>query len=251
MSDLSVNVTWKEILRETESGNIPHCRAIAAPKNFHNEIIEKIANLILGSYRPEHPDLIIIGSVDKPAPIGNSETMSGDEFKNSTRGLIEEIVLKPLEAKRRLGVIMSADKLNKSAANSLLKLAEEPPAHAYLLFLMEDERFFLPTLRSRSHFSVIHSEEETESYSIPKTDSEWLAWLKKNNKADLEIILKDLMAWENFAVDSKNFVFAEKINKLRVMAAKENLTAAFVCDIIILTLKGENQNLENIFSDIW
>ncbi|MBR1485680.1 MAG: hypothetical protein IJ597_00300 [Synergistaceae bacterium] len=251
MSDLASNVTWQEILRETEADNIPHCRAIAAPGKFHNEIIETLANLILKSYRPEHPYLIIIGSVDKPAPIGNSETMSNDEYRNSTRGLLEEIILKPLEAKRRLGVIMSADKLNKSAANSLLKLAEEPPAHAYLLFLMEDERFFLPTLRSRSHFSVIHFEDEKESYPLPKNDSQWLEWLKKTNKADLEIILKDLKAWENFAVFSKNFVLAEKINKIRVMAEKENLSVAFLCDIIILTLKGENQNLENIFSDIW
>ena len=252
MSDLAPNVTWQEILHETESENIPHCRAIAAPGKFHNEIIEALANLILGSYRPEHPDLIIIGSVDKPAPIGNSETMDKAEYKNSTRGLLEEIVLKPLESKRRLGVIMCADKLNKSAANSLLKLSEEPPAHAYLLFLMEDGRFFLPTLRSRSHFSVIHFEDEKESYSIPKNDSEWLEWFGKTRKAnDLEIILKDLSAWENFAALSKNFLLANKIDKLRVMAEKKNLSAAFLCDIIILMLKGENKNLENIFDNIW
>jgi len=251
LSDLSVNVTWQEILRETEAGNIPHCRAIAAPKKFHDEIIENLAELILGSYRPGHPDLIIIGSVDKAAPIGNSETMTPDEYKNSARGLMEEIVLKPLESKKRLGVIMCADKLLKPAANSLLKLSEEPPEHVYLLFLMEDGRFFLPTLRSRSHFSVIHSEDEKESYSLPKTESEWLEWLAKSRKAELEIILKDLTAWENFTIFAKNFLLANKINKLRVMAEKKNLSVQFLCDIIILTLKGENQNLENIFDDIW
>ncbi|MBR2208625.1 MAG: hypothetical protein IJ859_07445 [Synergistaceae bacterium] len=252
MSDLASNVTWQEILRETEAGNIPHCRAISAPGKFHNEIIEALANLILGSYKPEHPDLIVIGSIDKPAPIGNADTMDEKEYKNSTRGLMEEIVLKPLEAKRRLGVIMCADKLLKPAANSLLKLAEEPPAHAYLLFLMEDGRFFLPTLRSRSHFSVIYSEDEEESYSIPKSESEWLEWLTKTRKAnDLELILKDLSAWENFVAFSKNFLLANKIDRLRVMAEKKNLSVQFLCDIIILTLKGENQNFENIFDDIW
>lgn len=251
MSDLSVNVTWQEILRETEAGNIPHCRAIAAPKKFHAEIIETLADLILGSYRPGHPDLIIIGSVDKPAPIGNSDTMTEAEYKNSARGLIEEIVLKPLESKRRLGVIMCADKLLKPAANSLLKLSEEPPAHAYLLFLMEDGRFFLPTLRSRSHFSVIYMEDEKESYPLPKSESEWLEWLAKTRKAEIETILKDLSAWENFAVFSKNFILADKIDRLRVMAEKKNLTILFLCDVIIMTLKGENQNLENIFDDIW
>lgn len=252
MSDLTSNVTWREILRETESGNIPHCRAIAAPVKFHDEIIKSLAELILGSYRPEHPDLIIIGSTDKPAPIGNADTMSDAEYKNSTRGLIDEIPLKPLESQRRLGVIMCADKLNKSAANSLLKLAEEPPEHAYLLFLMEDGRFFLSTLRSRSRFSSIYSDNEKETYPLPKSEIEWLEWLEKTRKAnDLEIVLKDLEAWENFVIFSKNFILADKINRLRVMAAKKNLSVTFLCDVIIMILKGENQNFENILDDLW
>ena len=73
MSDFSSNVTWQEILTETENGNIPHCRAIAAPSGFHSEIIETLSKLILGSYRPAHPDLLIIGTVDKPAPIGDDK----------------------------------------------------------------------------------------------------------------------------------------------------------------------------------
>ena len=226
-----------------ETGNIPHCRAIEAPADFHNEIIKSLAKLILGSYRPDHPDLIVIGSTDKPAPIGNIDTMNDAEYKNSTRGLIDEIPLKPMESDKRLGVIMCADKLNKSAANSLLKLAEEPPAHAYLLFLMEDGRFFLPTLKSRSRFSVIHFENEKESYSMPKSEIEWLEWLDKTRKAnDLDIILKDLEAWENSVIFSKNFILASKINRIRVMAARKNLSVMFLCDI---------QNFENILDDIW
>ena len=252
MSDLSVNVTWQEILKETEAGNIPHCRAIAAPGNFHNEIIESLAKIILGNYRANHPDLIVIGTLDKPAPIGNTDTMNDEEYKNSTRGLIENILLKPFEAKRRLGVIMCADKLNKSAANSLLKLAEEPPAHAFLLFLMEDGRFFLPTLRSRSRFSVIFSQNKKESRPLPKSEAEWLEWLAKTRKdADLEMFLKELEAWENFAVFNKNFIVAEKIDKLRITAEKKNLSVPFLCDIVIMTLKGENKNLENIFNSLW
>ncbi|MBQ7196325.1 MAG: hypothetical protein IJS40_02835 [Synergistaceae bacterium] len=252
MPDLASNVTWQEIVRETQAGNIPHCRAIVAPGNFHDEIIAELSNLILGSYRPNHPDLLIIGSVDKPAPIGNPDTMTEEEYRNSTRGLIENIALKPLEAQRRLGVIMSADKLNKSAANSLLKLAEEPPSHAYLLFLMEDIRFFLPTLRSRSHVSVIFSQDEEESYSIPVSETEWLEWLSRTRKAnDLEMILSDLAAWRNFAASSQNFILASKLGRLYIIANKKNLSVPFMCDVIILALKGENKNFENIFDDLW
>ena len=124
MSDLSVNVTWLEICRETEAGNIPHCRAISAPTEWHNEIIQKLAEIILGSFRLSHPDLLIAGSLEKAPDI------------DTCRNLINDIALKPMESKKRLGVIMCADKLLLPAANSLLKLSEEPPEHAYLLFLM-------------------------------------------------------------------------------------------------------------------
>ena len=250
MSNLSFNVTWQEILRETEAGNIPHCRAVAAPSNFHHEIIEELSKLILGSYRPSHPDLLIIGTIDKPAPIGD-EKKSEEEYKNSARGLIENIALKPFEAERRLGVIMCADRLNKSAANSLLKLAEEPPAHAYLLFLMEDGRFFLPTLKSRSHFSAIFIKEEQDFYSMPVNEAEWLEWLSKTRKYDIENILQDLEAWRNFAENNQDFFLANKIDKLRVIADKKNLSVNLLCDIIILTLKGENKNIEDIFNNLW
>ena len=126
MLDLTSDVAWQEILRETEAGNIPHCRAIAAPAKLHSEITETLARLILGTYRPSHPDLLVTGTEDKAPNI------------DMCRQLIDDIALKPLEAPRRLGVILNADTLNKNAANSLLKLAEEPPAHAFLLFLMED-----------------------------------------------------------------------------------------------------------------
>ena len=152
MFDLSANVTWREILNETETGNIPHCRAISAPSKYHPEIIETLSRIMLGNYRPSHPDLLIIGTSDKAPPIGE---YGKPNYDRSCRWLIDTIGLKPLEASRRLAVIQCADKLNKAAGNSLLKLAEEPPAHAYLLFLMEDGRLFLPTLKSRSRFSTI------------------------------------------------------------------------------------------------
>ena len=252
MPDLSADVAWQEILSETQAGNIPHCRAIAAPSKFHDEIIEALAKLILGSYRPNHPDLLVIGSIDKPAPIGNSETMNDAEYKNSARWLIEDIALKPLEAQRRLGVVMCADRLLKPAANSLLKLAEEPPTHAYLLFLMEDGRMFLPTLRSRSRFSVIVSHDDKEAYAMPSSEPEWLEWLTNTRKAsDIDAIIQDLDSWSNFAAFNNDFGLAARLDRLRLTADRKNLSVPFLCDMIILTLKGDNRNIEHIFNDLW
>ena len=239
MSDLASNVTWKEILRETEAGNIPHCRAITAPSKFHQEIIETLAKIILGNFRESHPDLLIKGSIDKAPDI------------SSCRDLINDIALKPFEAKKRLGVVMNADKLLLPAANSLLKLSEEPPEHAYILFLMEDGRLFLPTLKSRSRFNVLIFHEESEAQKMPMNEFEWIDWLEKARKADTEAITKDLEAWANFETNEKNFVLAEIIERLKIISAKKNLSVPVLCDIIIMTLKEEKNYFECILNDIW
>ena len=237
MSDLAANVTWQEILSETDAGNIPHCRAIAAPAKYHQEIIEVLARKILGSYRPEHPDLIVSGTQDKAPNI------------ELCRQLIGDIALKPLESSRRIGVIMSADKLLLPAANSLLKLAEEPPSHAVLLFLMEDGRLFLPTLRSRSRFSTIMIAEKAEAREFPRSDADMVKWIAAARKMDAVSISEELGAWAEYALTEKNFPLAGRIETLRLIAAKKNLSATMLCDLIILTLREDNKNNEYILDD--
>ena len=239
MSDLAVNVAWQEIIKETESGNIPHCRAIAVKSKFHNEIIESLAKIILGNYRINHPDLIIIGNIDKPPVI------------DSCRWFIEEISLKPMESKMKFGVVMCADKINLNAANSLLKLAEEPPEHAVLLFLMEDSRLFLPTLKSRSRLTNIIINEEKISTKIPVNDSEWIKWLADSRKKDSDSLIQEITEWANFAVDNKDFMKSEKIEKLRIIAENKNLSVPMLCDLIILILKGDNTINEYILDNFW
>lgn len=244
MSDLAVNVRWQEILRETEAGNIPHTRAIVSPSKWHEEIIESLAKIILGSYRASHPDLLIAGSKDKAPDI------------ETCRNFIQDIALMPLESKKRLGVIMNAGNLNLNAGNSLLKLSEEPPEHAYILFLMEDAKFFLGTLRSRSRFSVLISEEKLDSKKPPESESEWIEWL--SGKRDNESIAADLEAWTNYALNERDYILADRINRLKLINDRKNLSPAMMSDMIILALKDkDNDNdkegsieIEHIFDDI-
>jgi len=58
----------------------------------------------------------------------------------------------PVEAKRTF-TIFTSSAFMKEAANSLLKLLEEPPAHSSLILLTENPRELLPTIRSRA---VVH-----------------------------------------------------------------------------------------------
>lgn len=248
MSDLAVNVAWQEILRETEAGNIPHCRAISAPVEWHGEIMQTMAAMLLGTYRPNHPDLLITGSTDKPPVIGDPDK---PDYEGSCRWLIENIALKPMEAPRRLGVVMCADKMNKNAANSLLKLTEEPPAHACMMFLMENAGNFLPTLRSRSRFSVITAPSRTEARPVPGNATEWITWLETARKMpDGLAVSSELEAWENYAVNAKDFVLAGKLDRLKMVAGKKNLSVPLLCDMILLTIREENRYSEYILDDL-
>ena len=66
-----------------------------------------------------------------------------------TRRRLGELFLSPSGGRRRLLLILAAERLGEEAGNALLKVLEEPPARASLLLLCENLSALLPTLRSR------------------------------------------------------------------------------------------------------
>ena len=68
---------------------------------------------------------------------------------DESRDLIEFYTLKSHYGVRKTSVILDSDKLNRNAANALLKMVEEPPTEA-VIFLTTSKIANLPlTLRSR------------------------------------------------------------------------------------------------------
>jgi DNA polymerase-3 subunit delta' len=65
------------------------------------------------------------------------------------RTVIARIYRRPAQA-RRAFYIFTASSFMKEAANSLLKVLEEPPEHATLILLAENPSELLPTIRSRA-----------------------------------------------------------------------------------------------------
>jgi DNA polymerase III subunit delta' len=64
------------------------------------------------------------------------------------RHVIHEIYYKPAEGRERVYIFSDADFM-KEAANSLLKVLEEPPEFATLFLLTDNPSALLPTIRSR------------------------------------------------------------------------------------------------------
>ncbi len=65
------------------------------------------------------------------------------------RELMREIQLKPMDARFKVAILASADRLNVQAANAFLKTLEEPPAKSVLILLSTDPSRILETILSR------------------------------------------------------------------------------------------------------
>ncbi len=110
-----------------------------------------------------HPDLLVIPP-DPPQMMIKVDQV---------RKVIETIYYRPGEARERV-YIFTDSAFMKEAANSLLKVLEEPPGFATIFLLTENPGELLPTIRSRSMVFTLGalSAEEIENY-LSKNRPEW------------------------------------------------------------------------------
>jgi DNA polymerase III subunit delta' len=92
------------------------------------------------------------------------------------RLLKERAQFKPLHGARRVFLIDHIDRANEQAANSLLKILEEPPEHLILLLAAENPYDLLPTIRSRA----------VSFHLAPLTNAEMKAFAASRDLGDLE-----------------------------------------------------------------
>ncbi len=65
-----------------------------------------------------------------------------------------------IENQQQVFIIEQAEKMHPNAANSLLKVIEEPQSEVYIFFLTSDEEKILPTIRSRTQIFHFKKQEE-------------------------------------------------------------------------------------------
>jgi DNA polymerase-3 subunit delta' len=110
-----------------------------------------------------HPDVLVI------PPDPPQRMIKVDQV----RRVIETIYFRPAEAKERV-YIFTDSAFMKEAANSLLKVLEEPPEFATIFLLAENSGELLPTIRSRSMMVSLAAlpVEEMERY-LAKHRPDW------------------------------------------------------------------------------
>ncbi len=147
-------------IAQSEDLNARFAEAVEARENLR-ETDKKETRLFVQT----HPDVLVIPP-DPPQMMIKVDQV---------RRVIETIYYQPGEAKERV-YIFTQSSFMKEAANSLLKVLEEPPEFATIFLLTENPGELLPTIRSRSMIVTLSAlpAEEIEQ-DLAKYHPEWTA----------------------------------------------------------------------------
>ncbi len=133
-----------------------------------------------------HPDVFLV------EPQGASRTIQIDQL----RDIQDKSYTHPIEAKKKVVIFVDADRMNLSAANSALKLLEEPPSFLLLILLSSQPHQIIPTVRSRCTripLNPVH-EEAIEKWLQEKLDtSESMAQLAASFAAGIPGLALELV----------------------------------------------------------
>lgn len=145
-------------------------RAGIGKKSIAKMLAAKI--LGAGTLTDAHPDFFLLEkSVDKKTGKEKAEINVED-----ARKLAKFLALTPAQSEFRVAIVDSADRLNTSAANSILKIVEEPPRNSVIILLAHEGRV-LPTIRSRcqrAYFRALNVDEMSQvlTASLPDLSAE-------------------------------------------------------------------------------
>src|SRR5580692_12518499 len=159
------------LLSAYRGGRIPHAFLIVGPKGIGKATLAyRLARFVLAHPNPASPDVAAATSlaVDAEHPVARrvAAQAQGDllileRTVNDKGTLRQQIAVEDIrrtvaffgstagEGGWRIAIVDAVDELNRSGANALLKVLEEPPQRALLLLVSHSAARVLATLRSR------------------------------------------------------------------------------------------------------
>jgi len=121
-----------------------------------------------------HPDIAVVGKLE------DKQIVTVDQI----RLLKKDVYVVPNEADQKAYIVNDAEKMNESAQSAILRILEEPPAHAVFILCTENPAALLWTVRSRCV--------ELKTHPITKisgdTDVE-----SGDDRSDIEEIVSDFL----------------------------------------------------------
>lgn len=153
----------------------------------------------------EYPDVTIIRPINQ---IIKTERI---------RELVGQFSQSGIESQRQVFIIEQADKMHLNAANSLLKVIEEPQSEVYIFFLTNDEDKILPTIRSRTQIFQFKKQEanlifQLEKLGLVKKKARLLAQFSQSH-IEAEKLLNQATFWT--LVEESERLFSDILSRKR------------------------------------
>jgi len=194
----------------------------------------------------QHPDMHFIGSED---------IIKIEEVRQLQR----EIALRPYEGKFKVFIIDNAHNLTADAANAILKVLEEPPAHSIIILVTAKPQKLFKTIISRCQVIRFNSVPRLElkeilenKFSLSKANAHFLAYFSEG-RIGLALKLKDtdLLAEKDKIIDGfskPRGIFAQDDTWQEKDEIRNylNILAVLVRDIIINKTGLANSEVINI-----
>jgi DNA polymerase III subunit delta' len=206
-------------------GAISHAYIFSGPEHLGKfSLAYEFAQKITRNTAEINPDVIII----KPEIRENKGILKEGEIKiEDIRELQKKLSTTSHFGNYKVGIIDLADKMNKSAQNSLLKTLEEPMDQVVIILIVRDLGKILPTIKSRcmtKNFSLVSIPEMDKLADSSKDKKDLLFWslgrpgiLKKMIEDKNELIKrqeakKEIISLMSSSVSEK-MIFSEKNSK--------------------------------------
>ena len=153
----------------------------------------------------EYPDVTIVRPINQ---IIKTERI---------RELVGQFSQSGIESQRQVFIIEQADKMHLNAANSLLKVIEEPQSEVYIFFLTNDEVKILPTIRSRTQIFQFKKQEanlifQLEKLGLVKKKARLLAQFSQS-QIEAEKLLNQATFWT--LVEESERLFSDILSRRR------------------------------------
>ena len=133
------------------------------------------------------------------------------------RELVGQFSQSGIENQRQVFIIEQAEKMHVNAANSLLKVIEEPQSEIYIFFLTNDQEQMLPTMRSRTQIFQFKKQEanlifQLEKLGLVKKKARLLAQFSQS-QFEAEKLLNQATFWT--LVEESERLFSDILSRKR------------------------------------
>lgn len=156
------------------------------------------------------------------------------------RSLVQDFSQSGFEGSRQVFIVQDADKMHTNAANSLLKVMEEPQSEIYLFLLTSDENLILPTIKSRA-----------QQVHFPKKQAYLTELLEKEGliKSQANLVARFSFNLEEAEQQKKNATFFElaKVCDQFIERCQSNLNRAYLEVTCLVSLADDKEKQSQAF----